>query len=478
MCFRTLDLRKMKKPRILIPITIQFSVRYILRTGLLNLIKDYAIPIVLLGWQDLGLIKELEEMGVEVHQNPGKKMGVPYYRVRQKLDLWHFDRIKSSSTKIDRRRNSLLRSNKVRFRIIIRDAYNRLGTITNNLQKKAIESEKHLLLTDTNYSQHKSLIEQLKPDLVLSLTPYFFEEELTLRAAQSLNIPIIASILSFDNITTRGWMPIIFDRYCVWNQYNKNELLRIYPEICSKSIEIVGAPQFDFYFDSTYIWNKDDWLKRLGLPGERPIILFGSGPEAISPLEPHWLAQLDDAIEKGEITGHPVILHRRHPVDTPNRWVHIQKNAKNIFFDDPWIAGKDSIGKTNITREDIEKLASTLYHTQVHINTSSTMTLDGAILDKPQIGPAYDDKPGKRFDRAMQELYQREHFLPITDSGGLEIAKSRNELVQMISNAIMDPGRLCEERKIMVKKICTFDDGKSSERLNRVIQEFMANGSY
>ena len=42
----------MTKPRLLIPMSIQFSVRYILRSGLLDRLREIADPIVLLGWRD------------------------------------------------------------------------------------------------------------------------------------------------------------------------------------------------------------------------------------------------------------------------------------------------------------------------------------------------------------------------------------------------------------------------------------------
>jgi len=40
--------------------SIQFSVRYLLRTGMLERVSDFATPVVLLGWQDDGLRRELE----------------------------------------------------------------------------------------------------------------------------------------------------------------------------------------------------------------------------------------------------------------------------------------------------------------------------------------------------------------------------------------------------------------------------------
>ena len=40
---------------------------------------------------------------------------------------------------------------------------------------------------------------------------------------------MITSILSFDNITKRGWIPVLYDVYLLWNASNRAQLNRIYP---------------------------------------------------------------------------------------------------------------------------------------------------------------------------------------------------------------------------------------------------------
>ena len=464
----------MQKVRILIPLTIQFSVRYILRTGLLSRIKNYADPIIILGWEEPELKCELEQLGIEVHQNPGKQEGLHYSRTRKRIDLWHFDHLGSPSTAIDRRRNALDRSRKILIRNGLRDSYYRLSTANSLLVKNAQDEEDKLLRTETNFQQHLKLIELIKPDAVLSITPYLFEEELLLRAANIFGSKIIASILSFDNITTRGWMPLIFDQYCLWNHFNKNELLRIYPDASKKPIHIVGAPQFDFYYDPTYIWNETDWRRNLGVPQNAPIILFGSTGKVVAPHEEQWVYDLDQAIEKKQIKDDPIILMRSHPVDPASRWEPLRKITRHVVYEVPWKLGKKIPAQTNIMREDIEKLTSTLKYSAVHINASSTMTVDGAIFDRPQIGPAYD--PDKKYDRSARELYLREHYLPITNSGGLEIAYNKFDLAEMVNQSLEEPDLLHEGRKKIISEICTYDDGRSTERVANAIFDFVTIG--
>ena len=86
-----------------------------------------------------------------------------------------------------------------------------------------------------------------RPDAALSLTPFLTNEEMAMRVCEERGIPLCTSLLSFDNVTTRGWWAVRFDRYMVWNRYNAEELLRSHPEISPSEVDIVGAPQFDFY---------------------------------------------------------------------------------------------------------------------------------------------------------------------------------------------------------------------------------------
>jgi hypothetical protein len=87
---------------------------------------------------------------------------------------------------------------------------------------------------------------------------------------------MITSILSFDNIVKRGWIPVNYSTYMVWNKKMKEELLRVYaPNATEENIHIVGAAQFDFYQKPEYLLPKNEWLQIVGLPEtDRKIILF------------------------------------------------------------------------------------------------------------------------------------------------------------------------------------------------------------
>jgi hypothetical protein len=294
-----------------------------------------------------------------------------------------------------------------------------------------------------------------------------------MRICSRAGLPSMAAILSFDNLTTRSWIPFTFDSYLLWNRHNVAQLHRGYPETLDRDVRVVGSPQFDFYWDPKCIREEREWRRSTGLPPDRPVILFGGGYYTCAPHEPRFLQQIDQAIESGEIPGRPVILFRRHPVDPLDRWEPVLRQAKHIVHDDPWRLGSKVLGHTNVQQEDIAKLASTLYHSQVHVNVASTMMVDGSIFDRPQVGPAYDDSPGGKYHAAALECYRQEHFLPVYESGGLSIARNRRELAQAVRSAFLNPEEKRVERARIVSEICTYNDGRCTGRVATAIESFL-----
>jgi hypothetical protein len=467
----------MSKPRLLIPISLQFSVRYLLRTGLLNRLGQMAQPVILLGWEDPELKQELEEEGCEVHSLLKSQWGTSYTRARMLVNLWYHRQLASPSLAIRERRSNLDRSLHQRARQTIHATVRRAILSVPGSPARARRTEAELFFKDTNAREVDTQIHCLRPDALFCLTPFLLDEEMTARVCARRQIPSSTAILSFDNLTTRSWIPTVFQQYLLWNRHNVEQLRRGYPESSESQVEIVGSPQFDFYRDTKYLWPENEWRRNLGLTAGRPVILFGGGFYGCAPHEPQFLQQLDQAIEQKTIPGDPIILFRRHPVDPIERWKPVLEGASHVVHDDPWKLGRDVLGHANVRHEDIAKLASSLYHCNVHVNVASSMSVDGAIMDRPQVGPAYDASPGRKYDRAAKECYLQEHFLPIYHSGGIDIVNSSKEMASAIRSAFENPDRAKTGRQRIVEEICTFNDGKSTARVAAQLALFLKHST-
>ena len=463
----------MAKPKLFIPVIQHFGVRYVLRTGMLEKLSDFVDPIIGVSWHDPDLEKDYIKAGAKVVEIPPFVFGADFSRAKRIINTWHRIFRKTPSTKLEARSEFQKLSPKEKIKKVINNSEDAILRWLPDGVERLFANYDKLLWANTNAKEIEEILLNVNPDAYLSITPYVNREEPLLCASAKNKILNYASILSFDNLTSRNWMPVKFDHYMVWNKYNVEQLLRGYPAVTENDVTITGAPQFDFYYDKNYVWDEKVWRKHLGIPAGRPVILFGGGTAQLIPNEPVWLEQLDEDISNGRITGNPVVLFRRHPGDIKERWNKVLALAKNVISDEPWQA-KEQRGHTNITREDIEDLASTLQHSVLHINTVSTMTVDGAIFDRPQIGPAYDADPQKKYDRTLRDLYKREHYLPIVESGGLDIVSNRAELNQAICSAMEFPEERSEGRKKIVSEICTFADGKSTQRVVNKLKELLS----
>lgn len=457
----------MTRLRLGIPVTYQFSVRYVLHTGLLQRLAQVVDPVVLLAWEDPELEARLEAVGAEVRRLPEGEHGPAYLRHRRQVDLAWQARLRSPTTAIDWRRRDAIYTPNTRARRRLRRLVERAPLALPGGIERTFAREAQLVETDTDLAAVAAAAEGLGLDAVCAVTPYHRREELLLRALARTGMPMVASIISFDNPTSRPWIPVTFDRYLVWNEHNRAEVVRSYPDVEADRVTVTGAPQFDFYANPRWCWDAADWRQRLGLPAGRPVVLFAGGPPEIVPEEPQYLDHLLTATAEGRFGPDPIVLFRRHPMEPAGRWDAVMDRHPDVVVaDDPWPVGPSGRVETSSAGvADIERLVSTLAHSAVHISTSSTMTVDGAWFDRPQVGPAYDETGTPGAAALTRDLYQREHWLPINASGGMVVAGSRAEMVAAVGQGLDDPAAGRSARVRLVETIVTSRDGRATERV-------------
>ncbi len=453
--------------------TIQFNVRLFLRTGVINRLLIFSDVTIVLFWSDKKLEKELRNIGCNVILKKDVSNSSLVVKISRSIkNILHSKKnIDHSAFKIEKENVFLmnLKTPKENFRSKFYKSTIKILASFPLIEFLLDQLIRIFVRKNNAYKKIENLLRTKRCTHMISATPFLIQEELFLVAAKLNDIHTISSVLSFDNIVSRNAFAINFDNYFVWNKYNKDEIIDLY-DIESSKIDIIGPLQFDFYYDSNYLIPEKEWRDKLSIPYNRKIILFAGGYINVVPNEQDWLEMIDSCITNGEIRDKPIILFRIHPVDPIDRWRKILDKAKNIIFMKPWSVDTTKKGHTNIQLNDIVNLCSTLNYSDIHINASSTMTVDGAIYDKPQIGPAFDDIGNQKFDKNNKALYKRNHFQPITDSGGLTLATSKKELVESINDALDRPDRLSKQRKRLVKEICHFRDGKSADRFIKKIK--------
>lgn len=464
----------MGKRRVLVAVTYGFTVRYLLPTGVLDQLADVCQPVVALGWDDAELIAEFAAAGIEVVRLPDAELDHTYRMFRRKMSIVHHGRLRSPSAPIERRQRRASVPSELERRVgDLRRLKDRAELALPGRVAALERAEQAELDAGTNVEEFRRFVADVGVDAVVSITPYHDQDGLLLEAAHRVGVPSLTSVISFDNPTTRERILRRSERMLVWNRFNREELLRSYPDLTASRVGIIGAPQFDLHHRPELVLGEQEWRASLGLPADRPIVLYGGGPAGLVPNETRLVSLLDDAIDRGAVGGRPFLVVRRHPAEAPAAWHALGATLRHGVVVDPWAQGSNA-HRGWPTTEDLVAQMSTLAHSRVHVNVCSSMTLDGAVFDRPQIGPRFVPGNDRSQQRQVRDLYEREHWFPITASGGLRTADDEAELVAALHAALGDPDAGRSGRARMVEELLTFTDGRCASRLVDEIDAFVA----
>jgi hypothetical protein len=314
---------------------------------------------------------------------------------------------------------------------------------------------------------------QLAPDLVWSTMCACELEYPYLLAARDLGIPVVTSILSFDNLTSRSLLPI-HDFYLVWSERMQAQLLRLYPAVSGNQVTITGTPQFDFHSRPEWTWPRTKTCEWLGLARDARFFLYTASHESLAPAEPALVTEIARSMKADAILKDYRLVVRLHPHDDGSRW---RDAAKSRLVTLSRVCGSSSAtdGWQMPTADDHPLLISSIVHSEGCLNIVSTTALDAAILDRPVIGIDFTSEansPGE----IMFEEYETDHYRPLVQSGGLRLAHNWPELISLMRRALFAPEQDKDQRLAMVKAECGYLDGCAWERVANTLVKLVHDG--
>lgn len=328
------------------------------------------------------------------------------------------------------------------------------------------------LLRYSRSSEARMRLQKLRPSLVVSTGPHRFEEPAVIGEAINLGIPVMAMITSWDNLTTKGRMLFNYDAYLVWSEQMKRELFRFYPHARTVPVYVVGAPQFDVFFQDCFHQSREEFCSGKGLDPARPYVVYALG-------SPNFLKEHHGAVEfarrasRGELGDVQVII-RPHPLfDNGKESAMLSGIAPNIIVQRTGAPGKPLKARTQ-DETQITEWVNTLRHAAVVVNLSSTIGIDAAILDKPVVNLDFDPEPGQPNQRLVKEVnHVWDHFKPVAESGGMWLANDMDEVAHATREYLKDPSLHREKRRWMAEYVCGFIDGKCGERAANATLDFL-----
>lgn len=327
--------------------------------------------------------------------------------------------------------------------------------------------ERKLSRTMRNTESFIELYRQIQPSLVFNASHVHSRNAIqAVQAAQWLGIPTAAFIFSWDNLTSQGRILPAYDHYIVWNEDIRQQLLRIYPKVRPGQVSVTGTPQFDFHFRPEYHESREAFCARTGADPSRPIVLYSTGMANHMPGEDVVVNGIADILNRHP--RKPQLMVRVYPKDLTGRFEPLRKARPDILFPKiPWEASW-----LTPKPEDLSLLTNTLRHCELGINIASTISLELCMMDKPVINVGYNP-PGMDISPvSFGRYYQFDHYRPVVESGGVQVAWSEAELEAMVASALSNPGERSRERAALARTMFGSTlDGRSAERIAWVLHD-------
>jgi hypothetical protein len=328
------------------------------------------------------------------------------------------------------------------------------------------------------------ILREADPVLLVTGTPGTeYLDALLLRCARRLRIPSLCVVLSWDNLTSKGYMAAVPDHLVVWNERMRDEAVELH-DFAPSAVEVAGVAHFDIYQQVDSLLSREQVCARLGLQADRPIVLFGT----VSPFlfdYNHEVAQLvAEAASDGRIQGDAQLVIRLHPQsaspgpygDVHERYRELQRRfCRTVSLDIPHVAA--SRLQWALPREDMRWLASLLRHSDVLLNVASTLAIDAALAGTPVIGVAFDGAQSLPYERSIRRAYDYTHYHRIVATGGVPLAHSLPELIEQVNRYLMDPTLDADGRRRIAIDQAWRLDGRSGQRVAVAIAAFAARRS-
>ena len=328
-----------------------------------------------------------------------------------------------------------------------------------------------------SYPRCPEAVERLKsmsPDLVITTGPFQFEQPAIVAAARNLGIPVLALIPSWDNVSTKHRMVFSYDGFIVWSDRTKEELRRFYPDSRHVPIYVVGAAQFDVFFQERFHVTREVFCSDYGLRPELPIIVYAVGsPNFLK--EHHGAVDMAGRVARGDL-GNVQMIVRPHPLhDNGEMESQLKEFYPHVVLQKTADVGVALNARLQDERQ-IKEWVNTFRHADVVINLSSTVAIDAAIFDRPVVNLDYDPEPGQPNQTLVKDVnHVWTHFKPVAESGGLWLVNNAEEMVEAVKTYLANPGLHRDKRRWIAESVCQHVDGHSGERMAEAILDFTFN---
>jgi len=314
----------------------------------------------------------------------------------------------------------------------------------------------------------KNILNQLlsiKPAAALSTSSVVNWDWPLFNVLQDAGIPTATHILSFDNLTSRGYFPMRkFDRYFTWQQAMSDELVYFFG-IDPDKITITGTPQFDFHILPSCFWNRGKTSSKLGIDPDKPYIVYCANHHKHTPGELQLITLLIESLRAMDYFKNFQWVIRLHPMDQFKRWESFFVDDPNVIISRPWKREDHLAYWGTPTNDEIALLSNTLRYAAARVTVASTVALDSCVTDTPIICVGFHPDKGSAEDNYYHDVHFSHHYEPIISSGAVSFVQNVEEFIGAMYAAVDNPKGKSTDRQKLKRQICGTVDGKAAYRV-------------
>ncbi len=318
------------------------------------------------------------------------------------------------------------------------------------------------------FSSHlevNKLFDNLNPDVLLATDIFDERDVLIVREAKKRKIKTIGMVRSWDNCYSKGVLRVLPDWLIVNNEVIKDEVETIH-DIPTDNIFVGGLPQFDNFLKKP-ITPRDEFCRLTGLNPKKRFVIFAPAGNILSATDWQIAEILKIAKQEKQLPDIQFLIrnHPNHPADFSN------------FFDDNdfvvELPGKlfssQNLKETELTKDDSQHLADSLYHSSVVIYVATSLGLDALVFNKPQIIVDFDGFEEKNYWQSVRRYHDEDHMKKMIACGGVKVATDAKQLIKMINDYLENPSLDQIGRDKMLNQQLYKNDGQSSHRIANFI---------
>ncbi len=325
-------------------------------------------------------------------------------------------------------------------------------------------------------AQYGHMFQELGAKVVAAFSLEGPREMALMEAAHRAGLRTLVMIRSRDNLAAKIFHLPDADAYCVWAEVTRDYLLHLYPEIPAERVFVTGSPQFDRHLNPEFRLSREEFFRCIGLDPVRPLVVYTCATPQLVEHEIHIAQQLADAVRDGKLAKNAQLLVRAHPRGFGSNYPILQRVYPGVavYPQTTSSAYKSPEHEDEVVRlilEDEPMHLACLAYQSVQVNISGTMMVDSAILDKPIVGIYYDIPTDIPIGLSVKRFYRRTDMKPVIESGGVRLANSPDECVQLINRYLEDPTLDAQGRVKMRQQEAGPLDGKAGERIADILRE-------